>query len=65
MGLEGQPKAIIYIFDRYGKLIKQIKPSEVGWDGAYNGAELPSTDYWFKVIRVDGIVYRGHFAMKR
>ncbi|MDN3494292.1 T9SS type B sorting domain-containing protein, partial [Winogradskyella bathintestinalis] len=29
--------AKIYIFDRYGKLLKQISPGGTGWDGTYNG----------------------------
>ena len=37
----------IYIFDRYGKLIKQISPAGEGWDGTYNGQRMPTTDYWF------------------
>jgi gliding motility-associated-like protein len=40
--------AIIYIFDRHGKLIKQISPVGEGWDGNYNGQQQPGTDYWFR-----------------
>uniref|UniRef100_UPI002610EB79 T9SS type B sorting domain-containing protein n=1 Tax=Flavobacterium sp. TaxID=239 RepID=UPI002610EB79 len=48
--LENDANAKIYIFDRYGKLLKQIKPSRsTGWDGTMNGQQLPSTDYWFTV----------------
>ena len=39
------PESIIYIFDRYGKLIKQISPAKIGWDGTFNSQKLPSTDY--------------------
>jgi gliding motility-associated-like protein len=46
-GLEDQPQAKIYIFDRYGKVIAGLKPGGPGWDGTYNGARLPATDYWF------------------
>ncbi|MEM0544058.1 T9SS type B sorting domain-containing protein, partial [Flavobacterium sp. j3] len=49
VGLGGQPNAKIYIFDRYGKLLKQISSTGQGWDGTYNGQLLPSTDYWFTV----------------
>jgi gliding motility-associated-like protein len=48
-GLEAQPNAIIRIYDRYGKFLKQIKPNGPGWDGTYNGNLVPSTDYWFEV----------------
>ncbi|NJM79223.1 MAG: T9SS type B sorting domain-containing protein [Flavobacterium sp.] len=37
----------IYLFDRYGKLLKQINPLGEGWNGTYNGELLPSEDYWF------------------
>lgn len=49
VGLGGQPDAKIYIFDRHGKLIKQISSTGAGWDGTYNGQQMPSTDYWFTV----------------
>lgn len=39
----------LYIFDRYGKLIKELTPGGEGWDGTYNGRTLPADDYWFKV----------------
>ncbi|TXK71823.1 T9SS type B sorting domain-containing protein, partial [Mesonia sp. HuA40] len=29
--------AKIFIFDRYGKLLKQLSPSGPGWDGTFNG----------------------------
>jgi gliding motility-associated-like protein len=68
VGLAGQPTAKIYIFDRYGKLLKQISSTGAGWDGIYNGKLLPSTDYWFTVDFVEGLTFRqfkAHFAMKR
>ena len=33
----------IYIFDRYGKLLKQLSPLGQGWDGTFNGKPLPAT----------------------
>ncbi|KAF2518215.1 T9SS type B sorting domain-containing protein, partial [Flavobacterium salilacus subsp. salilacus] len=48
-GLSSQGGAEIYIFDRYGKLIKQISSQSEGWDGTYNGSPLPADDYWFTV----------------
>ena len=67
--LSNQPSANIYIFDRYGKLIRQIKPSGEGWDGNINGSTMPSTDYWFTVTYVDenqiNREFKAHFAMKR
>ncbi len=62
---EFQPNTIIYILDRYGKLLKQISPLSKGWDGTYNGNPLPSSDYWFYVTLQDGRVFKGHFSLKR
>lgn len=40
----------LYIFDRYGKLLKQLEANGgKGWDGTYRGKPLPADDYWFKV----------------
>jgi len=67
-GLEAQLKSRIYIFDRYGKLITEIRPSGPGWDGSFNGANLPATDYWFLInYEEQGIVkeFKSHFALKR
>jgi gliding motility-associated-like protein len=66
VGLDETAK--IFIFDRYGKLLKQISPTGNGWNGTYNGHLLPSDDYWFTVDFVEGGVmkqFKSHFAMKR
>jgi len=58
----------IYIFDRYGKLLKQLSASGDGWDGTYNGQPLPSTDYWFTVdYPENGVMkqFKAHFSLKR
>jgi len=63
-----QPDAVINIFDRYGKFLKEIKPSGPGWDGNYNGNPLPSTDYWFQVFYTQNgaaQVFKSHFSLKR
>jgi large repetitive protein len=69
IGLGGDTyNAVIYIFDRYGKLIKQISPDSPGWDGTYNGQPLLADDYWFTVTYTEGGVrkeLKAHFAMKR
>ncbi|HEX9979855.1 MAG TPA: T9SS type B sorting domain-containing protein [Flavobacterium sp.] len=62
---ESEPHLKTYIFDRYGKLITGFMPDSPGWDGTLNGSELPSSDYWFVVVRENGKEFRGHFAMKR
>ena len=55
----------ILIFDRYGKLLKEIDTNDYGWDGQLNGKNLASTDYWYLAILPNGKEYRGHFALVR
>ena len=67
--LRDQPSALITIYDRYGKVLTQIKPNGNGWDGTYNGNMMPSDDYWFSVNYTDenqvNQEFKSHFAMKR
>ncbi|MBV1925499.1 MAG: T9SS type B sorting domain-containing protein, partial [Dokdonia sp.] len=75
LGLGSAPNlnAKIFIFDRYGKLLKQLSPKGPGWNGTYNGQPVPSNDYWFRVefTEPDGEnqgnqrTFTGHFALKR
>jgi gliding motility-associated-like protein len=58
-------KSIIFIFDRYGKLLSKINPSDRGWDGTFNGLTLPSDDYWFTIKLEDDREIKGHFSLKR
>lgn len=55
----------IYIFDRYGKFLKQLSPSGSGWDGTFNKFPLPSDDYWYTVKLEGGRESKGHFSLKR
>lgn len=55
----------ISIFDRYGKLIKQYKSTDLGWDGNFNNQKLPATDYWCIVELPDGKLYKSHFSLLR
>ncbi|MDV7187332.1 T9SS type B sorting domain-containing protein [Lutibacter sp. TH_r2] len=64
-GIEFQPNSNIYIFDRFGKLLKVLDPLGPGWDGLYKGNKLPSTDYWYKIELEDGRVLKGHFSLIR
>jgi gliding motility-associated-like protein len=57
--------SIIHIYDRYGKLVKQISAIGQGWDGTYNGNLAPSDDYWYNITFDDGRNAKGHFALKR
>ena len=60
-----EPNMKIYIYDRFGKLLKELSPNSEGWDGTYIGNLAPASDYWFKVIRENGKEIRGHFSLKR
>ena len=60
-----QPNSRVYIFDRYGKLLKELDPVTEGWDGTYLGRPMPQTDYWFRVFLQDGREFKGHFSLVR
>ncbi|RAR72536.1 T9SS type B sorting domain-containing protein [Flavobacterium aciduliphilum] len=68
--LSYQSDAKVFIYDRYGKLLKEIRPRYESWDGTYNGEEMPSTDYWFQVFYKQNNTnqtneFKAHFSMKR
>ncbi len=66
--LSDQLNPRIYIFDRYGKLLKDISPLGLGWDGTYIGQPMPADDYWFTVEYVEQSIikkYKSHFSLKR
>ena len=63
--LEG---TIIYIFDRYGKLLKTLLHTSQGWNGTYNGYDMPTSDYWYVANIKQGekeFELKGHFTLKR
>lgn len=70
-GITNQRDAKIYIYDRYGKLLKQLNPTGIGWNGTFNGVRLPTGDYWFTVEYTDPNksnvkkLFRAHFTLKR
>ncbi|WP_109097337.1 choice-of-anchor L domain-containing protein [Aquimarina sp. AU58] len=58
----------LYIFNRFGKLIKVLQPGGAGWDGTYNGKRLFSADYWFKVVyKENGVLkeFTSNFSLMR
>jgi gliding motility-associated-like protein len=59
-----QPNTKIQIFNRYGKLVKELNPLGQGWNGLYHGNKLPSDDYWFSVRLQDGRIFKNHFTLK-
>ncbi|WP_164914103.1 T9SS type B sorting domain-containing protein [Aquimarina sediminis] len=57
----------VIVFDRYGRMLAEFKGDEQGWDGLYQGKQLPSGDYWFTIILndVDNREFTGHFTLYR
>lgn len=56
---------LIYIFDRFGRLLLFIDPESRGWDGMYQGKPVPSSTYWYKAVAINGDEFQGYFALKR
>jgi len=65
-GLQHFPDAMVWIFDRNGRLLCQFKSGEAGWNGAYGNMPLVSDDYWYKIdLKYMDIILNGHFTLKR
>jgi len=71
-GIETLQEPVVFIFDRYGKLLQQLGVMDT-WDGTYNGSEMPSTDYWFRFEYAENAntgpivakTRKTHFTLKR
>ena len=63
--LELFPKAVITIFNRYGKLLLELNTLNPSWNGTYLKNELAADDYWFQLNFGDGKIIKGHFSLKR
>jgi gliding motility-associated-like protein len=59
------PKAIITIYDRYGKFLNELNAINPSWNGTYIGNNLPADDYWFLLDFDNGKIIKGHFSLKR
>ena len=55
----------IYIYDRYGKLLKILDPFGPGWDGRFKGLRLPEDSYWFQFQTIEGQNVSGYFSLIR
>ncbi len=70
-GLSNQftQSSVVSVYDRYGKLIKQLNPKSQGWNGLFNGKTMATSDYWFVAELVDQSgairILRGHFSLIR
>ncbi len=60
-----QANSNILIYDRNGKLLRELDPQSKGWDGTFNGENVPTSDYWFHVTLEDGRIFKSHFSLKR
>jgi gliding motility-associated-like protein len=60
------PDIETYIFDRYGRKIQILGPTDE-WDGEYESNAMPSGDYWYIVKLNDGSgrEFVGHFTLYR
>ena len=62
------PGTVINVFDRFGKLLIQLSDHTPGWNGEYNGKNMPTNDYWFVAdVKRDSSTFqiKGHFTLKR
>ena len=67
-GIPEEENYKLFIFDRYGKLIKELVKNGPGWDGTLNGYPLPADDYWFSLSYTENNIrkeYKSHFSLKR
>ena len=59
------PGMQVKIYDRYGKILGNLRHDQAGWDGTYRGRPMPSSDYWYLIELPDGRTARGHFSLIR
>jgi len=71
MGIEELVDPKVFIYDRYGKLLKQLNATS-SWNGTFNGKQMPESDYWFRMEYAEdeqgAIVAKtlqNHFSLKR
>ncbi|MDX1471743.1 MAG: T9SS type B sorting domain-containing protein, partial [Flavobacteriaceae bacterium] len=69
-GLPAGSAAVVYIYDRYGKLLVQFNPRRNSWDGTFNGYTMPATDYWFTIdfnnpSNGNRETFQAHFSLRR
>jgi len=68
VGANRLPGTVVYIYNRHGKLMKMLPYNSQGWDGTFNGQNMPSDDYWFSADIIqngESFNIKGHFALKR
>ena len=66
-GVETLTGTMVYIYDRYGKLLTTLDSQSRGWDGYYNGNLMRANDYWFVAdVKKGNIEFqvKGHFSLR-
>lgn len=66
-GVETLQGTVIFIYDRYGKLLTKLTANSEGWDGYYNGQKMPAADYWYLAqVKKNSIEFevKGHFTIR-
>jgi gliding motility-associated-like protein len=66
--IEQYPEASVEIYDRFGKMISSYKEYDNtgGWDGTYQGKDVPATDYWYVIsVKDTDKTFMGHFTLIR
>lgn len=70
LGASGLQNYEVFIFDRYGKLLRRlVKGGVESWTGLFEGKPLLESDYWFRMLyQVDNKEnqeLKGHFSLVR
>ncbi|MEK6154632.1 T9SS type B sorting domain-containing protein [Flavobacteriaceae bacterium 3-367] len=72
VGINTLENPVVSIYDRYGKLLRQMDQNSLGWDGTFNGRSLPASDYWFKLSytnlegqNITAKFVDNHFSLRR
>ncbi|SKB44759.1 gliding motility-associated C-terminal domain-containing protein [Maribacter arcticus] len=60
------PNLEVLIYDRYGRVVARLSNIQ-GWNGTYDGKEVPTGDYWYVVnFNEDNMKeFVGHFTLYR
>ena len=56
---------VVYIYNRFGKLLKTINSAPFSWNGNYNNQLLPQNDYWYEIQLFSRETITGHFTLRR
>jgi len=54
----------VLIYDRFGKLLFKSTNPSFQWDGKYQGRNLPTDDYWYR-LKINSEVYTGNITLIR